>query len=211
MAAALQGEAHADWLRQLEVGDMMDCRLPARADVGRAAGWYLVEVTDVAAGEISFRLMFWGADSWGGVTQVDLQPAGSQTLFKYTGPRKRAQHFLQTILPTHQLAAVPLHEHPLQRFLFDFEWQCSECDEQMTPNRSPAYSCLVCKYDLCVDCFVDQGGIDTHPLPCAAPIAERIQLKSYSRLEFVDDLEELECAVCLSAAFAPPNLSCGRS
>jgi hypothetical protein len=105
---------------------------------------------------------------------------------------------------------VRLHPHHLQRVQFpslDTERvvECARCVREIEAPEC-SYSCLVCMFDLCTKCFVSEGGVDTHPLPWEAPPAKRIKLENLQSVEFVEDLKEYECAVCLSAAPNPVTL-----
>jgi hypothetical protein len=160
---------------------------------------------------ITFHPLYWSTDIYtirrGHAKVRPLQP--SDALSAYTGPpeRKIAQ-IRSAVLPP--LPPVATHSHHLQRFAFDFLWSCSECGKETGASEAQAYSCLPCHYDLCVDCFVAQGGVDTHPLPCVAPPAKRLKFEDYSKITFVDELKELECPSCLSTVCRPPNLLCGE-
>jgi hypothetical protein len=205
-----------EWEYSLKVGDLVD----VNESIARAmpAGWYVARITEVtpntevtAAASVNLTLLYSGIGlNTIGQTSLAMQPLGSKTKGQYTGPPHRLTAFLQSLtLPS--LTAVPLHpEHQLQKFSFDFDWTCSKCEKKKSAGQSQAYSCLSCKYDLCVDCFIDDGGIDRNPLTCVDPVAKRIKLETYSDVEFIDNGKEYHCAICQSTARKPINMPCGQ-
>jgi hypothetical protein len=165
-AAAASAAKRQEWQASLQVGDLLDCDILAWAagsDLHRA--WYVCRVPAATSATITSRPLSW--DVANGVEQVArrtvewMQPLGTKTEGKYTEPPERLKAVLQSQLqPSLDIQLHP--EHQLQRFCFDFDWQCSKCAKQKSAGQSQSYSCLPCKYDLCVDCFIDNGGIDKH-------------------------------------------------
>jgi hypothetical protein len=199
------------WAKSLQVGDLIDANCTANVAFGIGRGWYVCRVIEATAAQLRVQTLYWSyrmdtADR----TKSFYQPLGTKTKGQYTGPPERRTAFLQSLtLPS--LTAIPLHpEHQLQRCCFDFDWTCSKCATTKIAGLSQAYSCLPCKYDLCVDCFSADGGVDTHPLPCVAPPAERVELTNYSDVKFVVPSKELECQLCKATVYEPANLLCGQ-
>jgi hypothetical protein len=204
VASAMSGDDRAQWLAELKRGDCVDC-------LGKHNQWRVAQI--ISGNDTHFRVhpLYWKTEDDEDVerTSHQLQPYGSRTTGRYTGwPQREKYVMIAPALPV--LQAVPPHpKHPLQRFHFDLETVCVKCSKAVNKGR-PAYSCLQCCYDLCTRCFVAAGGIDTDPLPCQPP-AKQIQLENLQSVEFVDELKEHECAVCLSATWKPAVLpACGE-
>jgi hypothetical protein len=201
------------WQASVQVGDLVDGYCAANAASGRQTGWYLCRTIETTEAQTRNAVMYWGeADALqpGNRARDSIQPVGTRTDGKYTGPPQRRTAFLQSLtLPS--LTVIPLHpRHQLQRFRFDFDWACSKCKKQKYAGQSQAYSCLPCKYDFCVDCFIADGGVDTHPLPVVAVPVKRMKFENYQKVEFVEELKEYECGVCLAVVQKPLNLQCGQ-
>jgi hypothetical protein len=211
-AAAVSVLDRAVWEKNLAVGDSLDTHVSAAAGLTR--GWFVCRVIATTSTHVQLAMLFWNAVSANWVTRTSscLQPLGSKTKGQYTGPPHRLTAFLQSLtLPS--LAAVPLHpNHQLQQFSFDFDWACSKCEKKKSAGQSQAYSCLPCKYDLCVDCFIADGGIDTPSASCIEPSTKRSskEMASYVNVDFMVASKEHECQHCKVTAMQPANLLCGQ-
>jgi hypothetical protein len=209
-AAARNAEERQQRLAQLKTGDCIDAYF---SDMGVDGGWLVSKIVGSSATRFTVHPLYWSRKDDSDFERAIelLQPYCSQTGGMYTGSEDFRKHV--TIAPALPiLQAIPLHEHPLQRFLIECSYMCDGCQHRQEPNKAERfYVCLVCDYGFCTKCFVGAGGVDTHPLPCEPPPAKPIQHENLDRVEFVDELKEHECAVCLSAAHKPVLLpGCGQ-
>jgi hypothetical protein len=200
-------EERLQWIAQLKAGDLVDWYSDYRR-------WHASQIVSSTATHFTVHQLFWTCSHDEEIerTSERLQPLFSKAKGQYAGPPRREKYVMIGFhVPRLQAVTVPLHpQHRLQRFQFDFIADCRQCKQIIRTNK-PTYTCLVCCYDLCTRCFVDAGGVDTHPLPCEAPPAKQIELKNFQQVEFVEDLNEHQCAVCLSAAYKPVSLpECGQ-
>jgi hypothetical protein len=197
----------AEWRAGLQVGDLID-------GVGYLprAKWAVAEIIDTTPTHFQLHFVHWGTEYNLDVerTSARIQPSGSRTKGAYTG-HPLMERYVAEMATVPLLEAVPLHPHQLQRHEFECSYICDGCQARNDPDKPTSiYNCLMCHFGLCTRCFLGAGGVDPNPPPCERPVP-LTRLKTFQTVEFVEDLKEYECAVCLSAAFTPIVLpGCGQ-